>query len=234
MGSASTGHRRRGSFLVGLLFVALGVLLLLTTTGVVSFGIWLELANYWPLLLVLIGVELILVQRALLIRAGVIVLTLSGAIVAASISMPEYDPTEPLSVTYVEPLGATKTLQLNMEFLGGSVELTSVPPGAPSLPRLLAADFESHPARVVREQSGTVTEVLVMSSGPFLRHSSDDGHTRQESRVSFPVGLADWRLCWCLPTWKSTSTLSLEPRTYTWTSGTSMYEDSPSRLGRRI
>ena len=180
--------------LAGLLLAALGVLLLLTTTGVVSFGIWLELADYWPLLVILIGVELILVQRPFLVRAGVIVLTLAGAIVAASFSLPEYDPNEPLRTTYVEPLRDAETLYLDMAFIGGNVELISDTPGAGTLARLLAADFKSRPARVVREQSDGNIRFYVMSSGPFLRHSSADGFTRHETRVSFPVGLADWSL----------------------------------------
>ena len=53
MGSVSiaAGRRRRGSLLAGLALAALGVLLLLTTTGAVSFGIWLSLRTtghcYW-------------------------------------------------------------------------------------------------------------------------------------------------------------------------------------------
>ena len=190
--SAKGSGRRRVSLLIGLLFVLLGVLLLLTTTGVVSFGIWLELADYWPLLLVLIGVEFILIRRALLIRAGVIVLILVVSTVAAYFSVPEYAPNDPLRVTYAEPLRDAETLHLNMEFVGGSVELTSEMPDAPSPARLLAADFKSRPARVMREPSDGSITYYVMSSGPFLRHTSDDGYSKR--RVSFPVGLADWRL----------------------------------------
>ena len=194
MGAVSTGRRRRGAVLPGLLLVALGVLLLLNTTGAVSFGIWFELANYWPVLLALIGMELVLAQQALLIRVGAAVLAIAVTVGAAWLSMPEYHPAEPLRAAYVEPMGAAETLHLKMEFLGGSVELTSDTPGASSPASLFTADFESSPARVIREQSGTVIEFLLVSEGPFLRHSSDDGYTRRESRVSFPVGLADWRL----------------------------------------
>ena len=197
MGAVSTGRRRRGAVLPGLLLVAVGVLLLLNTTGAISFGIWFELANYWPVLLALIGMELVLAQRAILIRVGAVVLTLAVTVGAAWLSMPEYDAAEPLRAAYVEPLGAAETLHLKMEFLGGSVELSSDTSGASSPTGLLTADFESSPARVIREQSGTVVECLLVSEGPFLRHSSvasDDKYTRRESRISFPVGLADWRL----------------------------------------
>ena len=194
MGSLSTGRGRRGSFLVGFLLVALGALLLLTTTGVVSFGIWLELAKYWPVLLLLTGMELVLAGRLLLIRVVVVAGTLAVVVAAAYFSMPEYDPPEPLRATYVEPLGDTQRLHLSMEFIGGDVELTSDTTDSPSFARLLAADFKSRPARVIREQSDDHVEFHLVSSGPFLRHSSYDGYTRRESEISFPVGLADWRL----------------------------------------
>lgn len=194
MSSLSTGRGRRGSFLVGFLLVALGMILLLTTTGVVSFGIWLELAKHWPVLLLLTGIELVLAGRLLLIRVVVVAGTLALVVAVAYFSMPEYDPPEPLRTMYVEPLGDTQRLDLSMEFIGGDVELTSDTTDSPAFARLLAADFKSRPARAIREQSGDHVEFHLMPSGPFLRHTSDDGYTRRESSVSFPVGLADWRL----------------------------------------
>ncbi len=191
MDSVSTDRRRRGSFLAGFLLIALGALLLLTTTGAVSFGIWLEIVDYWPVLLLLTGMEIILARRALLIRAGVIAATLVAVVAAAYLSMPEYDPPEPLRAEYVEPLGDARRLHLSMAFIGGDVELTSDTTASGSFARLLAADFGSHPSRVIREQSNGDVEFHLASSGPFLRHSSYDGYTR---RVSLPVGLADWNL----------------------------------------
>ncbi len=194
MVSASTGCGRGGSVLIGLLLVALGVLLLLTTTGVVSFGIWVELVDYWPALLSLIGTEFVLARRALLIRAGVVTAALAAAVGAAYFSMPEYDPPEPLRAGYVEPLGDAQRLRLNMAFFRGDVELTSDTTVSDSFARLLAADFGSHPARVIREQSDGDVKFHLASSGPFLRHTSDDGYIKRESRISFPVGFADWKL----------------------------------------
>ena len=59
MGAVSTGRKRRRSILAGLVLLTVGLVLLLNTTGAVSFAIWLELADYWPALLVLAGVEII-------------------------------------------------------------------------------------------------------------------------------------------------------------------------------
>ena len=138
--------------------------------------------------------EIILAGRALLIRAGVIAATLAAVVAAAHLSMPEYDPPEPLRAEYVEPLGDAQRLHLSMAFIGGDVELTSDTAVSGSLARLLAADFGSHPSRVIREQANGDVEFHMVSSGPFLRHSSYDGYTRRESEISFPVGLADWNL----------------------------------------
>lgn len=191
MASVSTGRRRGGSVLIGLLLVALGALLLLSTTGAVSFGIWLELMDYWPALLLLVGTEIILARRALLIRAGVIAATLAVVVAAAYFSMPEYDPPEPLRAGYAEPLGDAQRLHLSMAFIGGDVELASDTAGSQSAARLLAADFGSRPSRIIRDQSNGDVEFYLASSGPFLKHSSYDGYAR---RVSFPVGFADWKL----------------------------------------
>ena len=42
-----------------LVLVALGVLLLLQTTGVVSWGVWFNLWPFWPVLIIAFGVGLV-------------------------------------------------------------------------------------------------------------------------------------------------------------------------------
>ena len=188
--------------MVGLLLVAIGALLLLNTTGALPFGIWSELVRYWPVLLVLIGVKIVLAPRAPLICAGVVALILAGTVAAAFFSMPTYATHEPLRVTYVEPMGDTEILQLGMGFAGGSVELMSDSGGASSYPRLLAADFNNRPARVIRDQLGTFTEIYLSTDGPLIEFSSDDGYARDAPgpgsdgvEASFSLsGIVDWRL----------------------------------------
>ena len=204
MSSVASAGNRRGSILFGLLLVALGVLLLLTTIDVVGIGLWLELVNYWPVLLVLIGVEIILARRFPLLRVATIATTLVAVIVAAFFSMPEYDPTQPLHASYVEPLGDVETLQLNAEFMGGILQLSSHTPAAQPGNGLLTADFKNRPARVVRDLSDEKLTVRLSSSGPDLSYTSEVTHSykdgkkirtsRSESRTNFPVGFADWRL----------------------------------------
>ena len=204
MSSVSSARRRRGNVLVGLLLVALGVLLLLNVTGAVGFGVWIELFDYWPVLLVLIGVEIILAQRPPLLRVAFIAATLVAVIVAAFYSMPEYDPDEPLHAAYVEPLSNTETLHLNADFMGGSLQLVSDTPAALPGTGLLAVDFKNRPSRVTSERSNGNLRVRLASSGPDLTYSSDVTHTTSDGKTiastntstttNFPVGLADWKL----------------------------------------
>ena len=201
MSATETSRKRRGFSLFGLLLVALGTVLLLNTTGALPFSIWPELFSYWPILLVLVGVKIILAPRAPLISAGLIVLAVAGTVTAAYFSIPEHEYDEPARVTYVEPLADTEILHLGMGFVGGSVEMTSDSGDATYPSRLLAADFGNRPARVIRDRSGRLTELYLSTStdGPVVKFSRDDGYARDvpesESEVSFSMsGLVDWRL----------------------------------------
>ena len=204
MASVSSDGKRGGAVLLGLLLLALGVLLLLTTIDVVSLGIWFELAKFWPVLLVLIGVEIIFAKRTPLLRAAVIAATLVAVIAVAYYSVPEYDPNQPLHAAYVEPLPDTETIHLNADFMAGGLQLSAETPGATPATGLLAVDFKNQPARVTTKRSTGNLKVRLASSGPYLTYSSETTHTTQDGKTitsssssnstNVPIGLADWRL----------------------------------------
>ena len=202
---ASTGKARRGFSLFGVMLVALGAVLLLNTTGVLPFGMWLELKNYWPVLLVLVGVKIILAPRAPLICAGVVTLILAGTVAAAFVSIPMHETEDPPRITYAQPLANTETLELGMGFAGGKITLASDSGGTSSPPRLLAADFNNHPARVIHDQSGRSTRIYLSTDSPVIQFPNDDGYAhdspgpdvyeRYDREDSFILsGLVDWDL----------------------------------------
>ena len=194
MGSISKSPARPVSVLSGLFLVFLGALLLLTAVGLVSFGIWLELLDYWPVLLVLIGVEILLAEAPLLMRAGLVSLTLLIAFVVAYMALPEYDPAEPLRVSYVEPVNDIEVLHLNASFFGGELAIDAESPGHDPLAALVVAEFSDRPARIIREQSGNEIEIDIVSSGPYLSRTYNDGRSSSVETVNFPFGLANWTL----------------------------------------
>ena len=197
------GKMRRGFSLFGLLLLALGVVLLLNTTRVLPFGIWRELVNYWPVLLVLVGVKMIVASRAPLVGVGAAALIVVGTVTAAYFSMPQYESDEPVRVTYVEPLDDTEILRLGMGFTGGAVALASDAVGVSSSnPALLAVDFGNWPAEAIRDQSGRVTEIYLSTVGPGIEITTDDGYAWDapgpktnvvESGISLG-GLVDWKV----------------------------------------
>lgn len=194
MGSFSITSARPVSVLSPLLLVFLGVLLLLTTVGSVSFGIWLELLNYWPVLLVLIGAEILLADSPLLLRAGLVSSALVIAFAVAYIFMPGYDPAEPLRISYVEPAGDVEALHLNANFLGGELAIDAESPERGSLAALMVAEFSDRPARIIRGQSDGEIKIDVVSSGPYLSRTWNDGRSSGVETVNLPLGMADWTL----------------------------------------
>lgn len=67
----------RERLLNGLLFIAAGTLLLANTMGFLPWGFWLDVARFWPVILVLIGILVILRQRV----PGLLVLVMIALIV---------------------------------------------------------------------------------------------------------------------------------------------------------
>ena len=187
-------RRRPDSALIGLLFVFLGVVLLLTSIEAVSFGIWLKLLDYWPVLLVLIGVEILLAEAPFLMRAGIVSLTLLAAVAAAYALTPQYEPVEPLRVSFTEPAGEADTLHLDTNFLAGDLQISSATTVDGPLAAIVRADFSERPARVFRKQSGGDVSIDVLSSGPYVERSYEDGQRSGVETLNLPFGSADWVL----------------------------------------
>ena len=178
---SSERRKRRGFSLFGLLLVAFGALLLLTVTGVVGLGMWFELARYWPVLLVLIGIKMILARRAPLVGMAVVSITLVATIVAASVPLSVERRDEAPRIAYSTPLENTETLELGMGFISGSVTLRS----DISDDRLFAADFNERPAEVIHDHSGKFSKIYLSTDGLSVDDGTD-GYTLS--------GLADWDL----------------------------------------
>ncbi|HEV3461859.1 MAG TPA: DUF5668 domain-containing protein, partial [Candidatus Dormibacteraeota bacterium] len=83
-------YRNRG-LLFPLVLIAIGVVVLLSNTGVLSSDALLRLADLWPLLLVILGLQLILNhtlprQQATLIGLGATVVIVAAAVAYAALA----------------------------------------------------------------------------------------------------------------------------------------------------
>lgn len=158
--------------LAALLLITAGVVLLLNTTGVVGYGIWEELAGYWPVLLILVGVAILLGRRAPLVCAAIASLALAATVAAAFVDTARRPEGHDVTSTYWTPLDNVERLHLVLTFGGGSVELGAEPEGAAAGPGLLSATFSG----------GRPGEIGTTRFGPNARIELNSG------------GFADWHL----------------------------------------
>ena len=104
-------RRDRGPFpLWGLILVALGVVFLLQNLGVLGWGVWGTLWRFWPVVLLLIGLNIILRGQSPWLMLGITVVVLIGVIAAAVLVAASVDGTVAAAVVVV--VAPTKTLTM--------------------------------------------------------------------------------------------------------------------------
>ena len=116
----------------GILLLLLGALLLLQTTGVVSWTLWFELWRFWPVFLIAGGVSIILGRRFPVLTSLVVVFLLVGTVGAAAFLV--VTDAESFVVTeFVEPLDGVEFLELEVEFGAGELRISDLPAGSTDL-----------------------------------------------------------------------------------------------------
>jgi hypothetical protein len=119
----------------GLLLVAVGVLLLLQTIGVVPWGLWLELWRFWPVLLVVAGGLILLGGRAPLVATlaalALLIASVGGAYALADrASFPTVT-----EISLAEPLNNLESAEVHLAFSAGDLRVGALPPGSVDLAR---------------------------------------------------------------------------------------------------
>lgn len=114
-----------------LVLIAVGVVLLLQTTGAVDWGLWARLWPFWPVILIAIGVNILLGRRAPWLASGIVLLLFLGAIGGAV----ALSSTNVGRVTSWESfaLDGTASAEARVSFGAGSMIVSALPPGSPSL-----------------------------------------------------------------------------------------------------
>lgn len=144
-----SGQFRRGFPLFPIFLIALGFLLLLQTTGVLSWHLWAGIWRLWPVLIIAIGINIILGERmpwvagiliAAVLAVGVALAAFSGAFVGNGFR----SDIEVIS-SFEELLGETESVDVNINFGAGELILDSLPPGSP---KLVEANFQGREAEV--------------------------------------------------------------------------------------
>jgi hypothetical protein len=118
-------YRNRG-LLFPLVLIAIGVVVLLSNTGVLSSDALLRLADLWPLLLVILGLQLILNHTLPRQQATLIGLGATVVIVAAAVAYAALAPTTALGTRQAnssESLGGLTVATLDLNYSGATVDI---------------------------------------------------------------------------------------------------------------
>ncbi|MDA1216274.1 MAG: DUF5668 domain-containing protein [Chloroflexi bacterium] len=172
-----------------------GVLLLLQTTGVVSWDVWANIWRYWPVILIAIGINVMVGRRLPLIAGLLILLLLGGAVTVASVRAIDGDGGETSSFT--EQLNGLTSADVHVAFGGGDLRIHSLGAEADTFIR---GQFEGLPADVVFERAGDTGRLRIESSGTgFFSDFGDTvwdiGMSRQaEFDLDVDAGAADLNL----------------------------------------
>ena len=125
-------RRRRGLPLGGILLIVAGVVLLLQMLDVLPWDIWWNIWRFWPVLLVMLGVGILLGRRVPLLSSAIAASLLVGAVGGAAWITYNQDDGE--TVTELkEPLGNAMSLDLTLRFGAGTITLGELPAGSPNL-----------------------------------------------------------------------------------------------------
>jgi hypothetical protein len=118
-------YRNRG-LLLPLLLIAIGVVVLLANTGVLSSEVLLRLGDLWPLLLVILGLQLILNhtlprQQANLIGLGATVVIVIAAVAYAALAPAATFGTRQASVS--DRTGGLTAATLDLDYNGATIDI---------------------------------------------------------------------------------------------------------------
>lgn len=165
----SPRSKQQGVPAFGVVLLVGGVLLLLQTTGVVSWSVWVNLWRYWPVILIVIGINVMLGKRLPLVAGLLMLLVLSGAVAAASVQAIDGGGNETSSFT--QPLEGLASADVRVAFGGGDLRIHSLGAGADAF---VQGEFEGLPADVVLERAGDSGRLRIESSGSgFFSDFSD-------------------------------------------------------------
>jgi hypothetical protein len=110
----------------GILLLFLGVIFLLQTLNVLPWGLWETLWRFWPALIIIIGLG-ILLRRYNVWLVSLLVLAILGA--CLGIAIWQYGAS-PSIKSYSEPLGDMERAQIEVDFTVGNITIGSLPPSS--------------------------------------------------------------------------------------------------------
>ncbi|MFH1141019.1 MAG: DUF5668 domain-containing protein, partial [Chloroflexota bacterium] len=114
----------------GIILLIVGVILLLQTTGVLEWDLWIGLWRFWPLLVIALGIHILLGRRIGWWAPVLVILAIMVAVGGAWLLGPGNE--EPVS-SVAEPLNGLESADVSIKFGAGDLKVRSLPAGSPNL-----------------------------------------------------------------------------------------------------
>ena len=130
--SGKEPQRVTGVPIWGILLLFLGVVFLLQTLDVLPWGLWGTLWRFWPVLIIIIGLG-ILLRHYNVWLVSLLILAMLGACLGVAIG--QYGAPPPAGAatkSYSEPLGDIERVRIEVDFNAGSLNISSLPLGSPN------------------------------------------------------------------------------------------------------
>ena len=175
--------RRRGFPLFPTLIIALGVLLLLQTTGVMQWEAWSAIWRLWPVLIIVLGINIAFGNRMPWLAGTLIALVLIAAVgIGIAISNDVLSGAESVA-TLEEPLDGVERVDLIIDLGAGTLSVGSLPETSASLVEGELRSFGVSNVRTSVTRSGDHAEIE-LSTGGFTFDFFGNGDRRWDVRLS--------------------------------------------------
>ena len=158
-------RRRRGFPLFPAFLIALGVLLLLQTTGALPWDLWLSIWRWWPVLIIALGINIAFAGRMPWLAGSLIAIMLIAAVgIGIAISYEPWSGAETVA-TLEEPLDRVESVNVSISLGAGSLVVGALPADSSNLVEGELRSFGGSEARAFVKRSGDRAEIRFSTGG---------------------------------------------------------------------
>lgn len=177
----SPNREQRPSLAWPILLIGAGILLLLTNLNILPGSSWQLVARLWPLVLIVLGIDVLIGRRSTLgmVLSALVTLALVAGVILVMLLAPAvpalgdlFAPVEPQSQAIQAPLGSARFARATIDWSSGTNRLAALPPGSSSLIEgevdyygdlVFDVEGEGERASILLDSRGTVAGFTVLS-----------------------------------------------------------------------
>src|SRR5579884_179394 len=163
--------RRPARLVLPVLLIIVGFVFLLNNLGIVPWSIWLSLAQLWPVILILLGVDILLGRRSTALGAlitTVVLIAVVGAAIGMSVSNPGTTSSTkaPLQEqTSSAPLGGASSGDVSLTIPAGTLNVGALPAKGDNLLEVASTMPSGMRMTLNAAPRGGIAEAVLSASG---------------------------------------------------------------------